>query len=76
MSDPVKQCINLILDQLNVHDEVIHGIDDWSKDLYSTLNQFHENVSDFMDVAGALIEDQERRISALEAKVEELSSDD
>lgn len=76
MTDPVKQCINLILAQLDVHDEVFHNIEDWSKDLCIALNQFHENVSDFMDVSGALIEDQERRIRELEAKVKELSSDD
>ena len=76
MTDPTTQVINLILDQLNVHDEVFHNIEDWSKELTGVLNQFHEDISNAFHSTADLIEDQARRISALEAKVKELSSDD
>lgn len=76
VSDPTTQAINLILDQLNVYDEVLHKIEDWSKELSSVLNQFHEDVSNAFHSTADLIEDQERRIRELESKVKELSSDD
>lgn len=72
MSDPTTQVVNLILDQLNVHDEVFHNIEDWAKELYSALNKSHKEISGAFHSIADLIEDQERRIEQLEDKVMEL----
>lgn len=72
VSDPTAQAINLILAQLDVHDDVFHNIEDWAKELTAALNQQHEDISTAFRSVTDLVEHYERRINRLEDRVREM----